>query len=200
MRINRLIMLVEIALFSVLAFLMDYFIPRISWGINFSFAMLPVFILALRWGIVAGMTSGAIWGILQIISGQAAGYIVNPFQGFLEYILAFSVIGLAGILAQQVQNEFLKKDDYKAWKVTTYSVLGIIIGAFLRYFIHFIAGVVYWGQYAPEGQTAVVYSLLTNSSSFLSEFVTCLIVLVLLIPAYKVILYNKRFITNEKTA
>ena len=53
---------------------------------------------------------------------------------------------------------------------------GILLGSFARYLIHFIAGVIFWGSYAPKGQSPYLYSLIVNSSSFLGETLASLIV------------------------
>ncbi len=107
----------------------------------------------------------------------------------IEYIFAFSAIGLAGLFAGKVQ-EHLKTAYPKLLHVAAYASLGTIIGSFARYIFHYIAGIIFWGQYAPEGQSPALYSLAVNGTAFLTETLTCLVLLWLMIPAYKAVLLN----------
>lgn len=188
MQRNRLKMLVEIAIFAALALIIDLFIPSIGHTIKFSFKMLPIVVLALRWGMPAGLTGGFLWGLLQIVVGEA--YILSVVQVFIEYIIAFTVIGLAGIMFKPIQSE-LSKENYSVARTGFYASLATIIGAFIRYVFHYIAGIVFWGEYAPEGQAASLYSLLVNGPAFLTEIITCIVIIWLLAPFYKIILFNK---------
>ena len=87
--------LIEASIFAAFAVILDL-LPSIKLtpAISISIAMLPIFLVAMHWGIKAGMMSGFIWGLLQIILGDA--YILTPVQAFLEYFVAFAFIGLAG--------------------------------------------------------------------------------------------------------
>src|SRR5690625_998678 len=88
--------LLEIAIFGALAMLLDL-IPSINPhpSISISFAMVPIFIIAFRWGVRASFASGFIWGILQIVLGDA--WILTPLQAFIEYFIAFAFVGFAGL-------------------------------------------------------------------------------------------------------
>ena len=59
-------------------------------------------------------------------------------------------------------------------------IIGTIIGGLLRYLIHFIGGIVFFGEYAPEGQPAWLYSLIYNGSYMIPSIILCAIVAVLL--------------------
>ncbi len=65
-------------------------------------------------------------------------------------------------------------------KVLVYIILATFIGSFARYFCHFIAGIIFWGQYAPKGQSAVLYSLIVNGSTMLGSFILCTVLLIFL--------------------
>src|SRR5699024_12191266 len=71
--------IIEIAIFAALAMILD-FLPSIKFGpsISISFAMVPIFIVAFRWGFIASTISGFIWGILQIATGDA--WILTPMR------------------------------------------------------------------------------------------------------------------------
>lgn len=159
--------LIEAAVMAAIAFLLDL-IPEISFGpwISISVAMLPVFLVSLRWGWKVGMASGFIWGLLQIVFGNA--YILTPVQAFIEYFVAFAFIGTAGFFARRTLSAGV-------------IVIAVLVGSAARYFWHFLAGWVYFGEYAPDGMPAALYSFFVNGSAALLAFIPCAIVLVLLL-------------------
>src|SRR5690625_4770114 len=105
MQANRTLFFIEVAILTALALILDItpFLKFKIWpaGGSISFAMIPVFILAFRWGIKGGILSGFLWGMLQIAVGNA--YILNFWQASIEYGLAFTVLGFAGLFSNQVQ-------------------------------------------------------------------------------------------------
>ena len=91
---------------------------------------------------------GLIWGLLQVVTGQAAGGWLTLIQGFLEYFVAFSLIGISGVVKPALDKAIKQGNKVKSLMVITE---GILLGSFARYLIHFIAGVIFWGSYAPKG-------------------------------------------------
>src|SRR5690606_17803310 len=131
MRSKRLLFLIEVAFFTALALLLD--ILPISFKIwaqggSVSFAMIPIFIIAFRWGLKGGLLSGFLWGILQVATGEAS--ILTPLQGFIDYAIAFTVLGFAGIFAKQVQKS-VKEGKTKVY--LTYITTGVLLGSVLRF-------------------------------------------------------------------
>lgn len=177
MRNVRLQKMVEAAFMASLAMIFDL-LPSIDIGpwISISFAMVPVFLIAFRWGVGTGILTGFIWSMLQLATGDA--YIVHPVQFILEYPVAFSLIGLAGMFARQVK-EHINKGEKK--KGILFIVVGTFVGSFIRYFCHYIAGIIWFGQNAPEGQPVWIYSLVINGTAGLNSFILCAIVLTLLL-------------------
>ena len=90
--------MIEVALLATIAYILDLVTQPMSLGpwISLSFKMVPIFLLSFRWGVKAGAMGGFIWGLLQVVTGEAAGGWLTPIQGFLEYFVAFSLIGLSG--------------------------------------------------------------------------------------------------------
>lgn len=181
---ERTVILLEIAMMAAFAMVLDFIdsqIKGIFFGLSLSFSMVPVLLLSFRRGVKAGMTAGFLWGLLQIAVGDAAGSIVHPLQGFLDYAFAFTLIGLAGLAGQPVNQV----------KIGIYTALAV----FARYFIHFLSGWVYFGAYAPKGQPAWLYSLVYNGQVALINGVTCIIILVILFTVaprlFSVANYNK---------
>ncbi|MGM0846597.1 MAG: energy-coupled thiamine transporter ThiT [Bacillota bacterium] len=172
----RLTPMIEAAVFAALAVILDL-LPsiRLSPAISISFAMVPVFIVAFRWGLRAGLISGFLWGLLQVVLGDI--YFLTPLQFFIEYFVAFTFVGFAGLLYRPIQAS-LKNGDRK--KLLMWAIAGVIIGSLARYFWHFVAGFIFWGEYAPEGQSAVMYSLIANGTTVLGAIAFCSIVIALL--------------------
>ncbi|HWL13587.1 MAG TPA: energy-coupled thiamine transporter ThiT, partial [Ureibacillus sp.] len=132
---KKLLMLVEIAIFAGIGLVLDQISFKL-WpqGGSISFVMLPILIMAVRWGKLSGMATGLIIGLLQMIFFP---YIVHWLQGILDYLVAFTVVGLAGIFRRQIlqaANEVNKKS------IAIYVTLGIIVGGLLRYAAHALAG------------------------------------------------------------
>jgi thiamine transporter len=180
---NNTLFLVEVAVFSALAFLFDFISGLLSlkiWpqGGSISFAMVPIFLMAFRWGIKGGVLSGFLLGLLQFILGFSQIY--SPLQGIIDYGIAFSVLGLAGIFASQMQIALV---DHKKGKWMTYAVIGVFIGSILRYFCHVTAGIVFFGEYAPAGQPVAIYSLIYNGTYMLPSFIVSAIIVILVIGA-----------------
>lgn len=170
--------IIEIAIFAALAMLLD-FLPSLKFGpsISISFAMVPIFMIAFRWGFIASMTSGFIWGILQIALGDA--WILTPTQAFIEYFIAFACIGFAGLFARVIQRNLKENSKRQA---LFWIVLAVYVGSLTRYFWHFIAGVIFFKSYAIEaGKAPYIYSLTTNGITYFFASLACSIVLVLLI-------------------
>lgn len=170
--------LLEIAIFAALAMLLDL-LPSIKPhpSISISFAMVPIFIIAFRWGFRAAFISGFIWGILQISLGDA--WILTPLQAFIEYFIAFAFVGFAGLFSNVIKSNLLSKNKKTA---IFYVVIAVIVGAAARYFWHFVAGVVFFSEYAFEaGQGPIIFSLIANGITFTGAVITCSILLVLLI-------------------
>lgn len=139
-------------------------------GGSISFAMIPIFIVAFRWGLKGGLLAGFIWGVLQLAFGA---YILNLYQAFIEYGFAFTVLGVAGIFAKPIQKSL---KEGKVVKRLVYITLGVFIGSGLRFLAHFYAGIVFWGDTAPEGQPVWLFSLIYNGSYMLPSFILSAIV------------------------
>ena len=185
---ERTLLMVEIAIMAALSFLIDLFIPSLSDAVKISVKMIPVMVLGLRRGLVPGLAGGLIWGVLQIVTGEAS--IVGLVQAFLEYILAFTAVGLTGLFSKPLLAAVSAK--VSAVKQVTIAGLAVLLASFARDVCHCIAGIVFWGQYAPEGMSPALNSLLVNGGAFLSETITCLIVMGLLLPVYPQLFVLKR--------
>lgn len=180
---SNTLFITEVAVFTALAYLLDYLGNILSFKIwpqggSVSIAMVPIFLMAYRWGIKGGLLTGFLLGLLQFILGFAQIYTI--VQGIIDYFIAFTVVGFAGVFARQIGkslNEGLKG----SW--ITYAVLGAFIGSLLRYLCHFVSGIVFFGEYAPKGQPVAIYSMLYNGTYMLPSFVVSAVIVTLVIGA-----------------
>jgi thiamine transporter len=179
---NKTLFLVEIAVFTALAFLLSFLselMPLKIWpqGGSVSIEMVPIFIMAYRWGVKGGVLAGFLLGLLQFVFGPK---IYHPVQGFIDYFVAFSVVGLAGVFSSHIKNA-VQHSQKRSWVFL--ATIGILLGSVLRFISHFITGIVFFGSYAPEGQPVVLYSFIYNGTYMLPNFILCAIIVVLIISA-----------------
>lgn len=197
MRNKNLQPMIEAAILAALALIIDI-LPlsiKLSASISISFAMVPIFIASYRWGVKIGFLSGFLWGLLQIVTGDA--YILTALQAFIEYFIAFAFIGLAGLFFKPIQHAI--RNGNKG-KLTFYIVIATLIGSVARYFWHFIAGVIFFGDAAPEGQSAVMYSFIANGITLIGAFLSCAVLLALLSTTAPHLFKNINAVQKKKIA
>ncbi|MFD2443033.1 energy-coupled thiamine transporter ThiT [Bacillus sp. CGMCC 1.16607] len=183
MKQNKTLFLVEIAIFTALAFLLDLvsgFIFSRIWpqGGSVSIAMVPIFLMAFRWGIKGGVLTGFLLGLLQFVLGYSQIY--TPVQGIIDYLVAFSVVGLAGVFVGQIKLG-VQKQKKGQWML--FATIGIFIGSLLRFLSHYYTGIVFFGEYAPKGTPAALYSFIYNGTYMLPSFILSAIIVILVISA-----------------
>ena len=118
-------------------------------------AMLPLILIAYRFGVGNGVLAGFVYGMINIIQDP---FILHPVQVLFDYPLPFMAMGLAGLCRNHL-----------------YGGTALAFGG--RFLCHFISGVVFFGSYAPEGMSPVLYSLTFNGSFLLTEFAICCLIL-----------------------
>ena len=116
-------------------------------------SMLPIMIFAYVYGAKKGILIGFIYGILQAVQDP---YIIHPAQFFLDYPVAFGLIGFTGALRNV---NFLEKLPQVKFAISA------LIGATLRFAAHVLSGVFAFGADAGD-QNFLVYSLGYNSFVF----------------------------------
>lgn len=172
---SRLRTLAEVAIFSALALILDRFpLFTMPQGGSVSLVMLPILLLSLRHGLATGVISGAIVGTVQLFYG---GYFLNLFQVFLDYALSYAGIGLAGI----VSKHFRRQQTLTAQ--TAYLGLATFIGASFRFLGNFLAGIIFYADYAKPGVPVWLYSFQYNISYILPSAVISFALLFLLLKA-----------------
>lgn len=161
MRKDRLIIMLEIALVSATSYVLSL-IPFFNIGNMFEIyiGLIPLIIFSYRREAKPACIAGFCWGLLKILTGRISA--LSPLQVILEYLVAFSVGGISGVSADKLKEQFRENNLKEARKTILYtSALSI----FVKYFIHFLAGYVFWASYAPEGMNPWIYTLLVNGMS-----------------------------------
>ena len=144
---------IMVALAFVLSFVKLYELPN---GGSLTPAMFPILFFSLRWGLGRGLTAGFVFGLLQLIFDGA--YAWGWQSMILDYLLAFTPLGLAGLFKG------------KAWGIFP----GTVIGCIGRFAVHYISGVTIYRIIEPTAipglgtfDNAAVYSLVYNGSYML---------------------------------
>lgn len=184
-------MLVEgaamVALATVLSFIRVYKLP---WGGSITLlSMLPICVYSIRWGIRPGFIVSFAYSLVQFVQGIMDGLFgwgLTPgmliASIMLDYILAFTVLGIAGIFRKN------KKSG---------AIAGIVLAGVLRFVIHFLSGVVIWHSFGElwdgfSTSNEWLYSLLYNGAYMLPEIIFTVIgaVVLLSVPQTKKLMLN----------
>ena len=118
-------------------------------------SMIPILLLSYRYGISIGALAGFLYGIINILQDP---FILHPIQVLFDYPLPYMSLGLAAL-------------------IPAHKIFSTILAFICRFSCHFISGVVFFSSYAPEGMSAVMYSLTVNLSFMLPECLICLVIL-----------------------
>lgn len=139
-------------------------------------SMIPILLMAFLYGPEVGLLTGLLYGILNLILDP---YILNPVQVLFDYPLPYMALGLAGYFKNNFSNADAENQN-KLMKFIKYPLLPTFIAVFVRFLCHYISGIVFFADYAPEGQSVYLYSLIYNGSFLSIDFVICLVILAVL--------------------
>lgn len=178
-------MLVEIAIFAAIGLVLDQVSFKVwAQGGSVSLVMVPIMLIAFRWGLIPGMVTGLLIGVMQTMFGA---YIIHWLQGTLDYGVAFTVVGLAAVVRGPVLEA---AKDLNKKKMALYIIVGTVLAGFLRYAAHTIGGAVFFAEYAGD-QNAWVYSIIYNGTYMLPATILTAIVGVLLFTAAPQLMQRK---------
>ncbi len=138
-------------------------------------SMLPLIVLSHRYGWKWGTVSALVYSLLQLVLGldnvrYATGFGMAVAIVLLDYVVAYTVIGLSGIFDGKVKNP------------QAAVAVGIAVTFCLRFVCHFITGVWIWDALWPNdyGMNSYVYSLVYNGWYMAGELVLTEIVAMLI--------------------
>ena len=124
------------------------------------FSMLPVMLFSYVYGIKKGVIVGLLYGILQAVQDP---FIVHPAQFLLDYPIAFSMMGFAGLLSSA--NVLTAKPRLKF-------TLSVVIAGAVRWFCHVLSGVFAFGAYTLDAmsKTEGIFSVLAPAKNTMTNF------------------------------
>ncbi|MDR2359827.1 MAG: energy-coupled thiamine transporter ThiT [Oscillospiraceae bacterium] len=126
----------------------------ISW-----FSTVPVLLAAIRHGSAWGVGTAFVYGFTQMLLGMSNvtyALAVSPAAAvgcaLLDYLLAYAVIGFAGLLYKTAKSKIAGV------------ILAVPVTGALRLLCSFLSGVLIYGAYAWDGWPVWLYSLAYNAA------------------------------------
>ena len=156
---------VMVALATVLSMIKVFQLPL--GGSITALSMLPICLFSIRWGIGWGLVGGFAHAAIQmgLSLGEVVGWGLSPVALVgcivLDYLLAFTLIGLAGMFREKGK-----------WGM----LLGIFVAIALRFACHLASGTLIFDIWLPEEWASPFwYSVVYNGSFMLPEAIaTCI--------------------------
>lgn len=184
-RSDLVISITETAIFIALAVVLELLSNLIGFRLpqrgSISLAMLPILIISIRRGVVYGVAAGLIFGMINFFLD---GFYWHLGSIVFDYLLAFPVLGLAGLFRKKIR------------KSSIYLIPAFLLAVFARFFFSFLSGVIFFASYAPEGYLsrygktlgAIIYSFVYNGSYLSLSLIICLLVAFAIYPVifYKI--------------
>lgn len=123
--------------------------------------MLPVILIAYRYGSRWGFCSGFVYGLLQLLLGMKNLSYATSFWAAVaiivfDYLAAYSVVGIIGVFHKKRSQPFS----------ITFGALFIF---FLRYVCHVISGCTVWAGLSIPTAEAFIYSVVYNATYMIPE-------------------------------
>ena len=156
-----------IALATVLSFVK---LVEMPYGGSITIAsMFPLVLIAYRHGVKYGVLSGLVYGVIQQLFGlNNLSYFTTWYSVvaviLLDYLLAFAVIGLAGVFRSRVESQSLALFS------------GVILTSALRYVLHTVAGATVWAGVSIPSAAVLLYSIGYNATYMLPELIILAVV------------------------
>ena len=127
-------------------------------------SMLPVILIAHRYGTKWGLLTALTYSMLQLLLGlNNVQYAPDAITAIgiilLDYVVAYGVLGFAAVFDHTFDNK------------RTSLIVGIIVTMFARFLCHFASGIIIWEALWPNalGWAKSIWSLAYNGSYMLPE-------------------------------
>lgn len=183
--------LVECAILIAMAFVLSFIkIIDMPFGGSVTAAsMAPIIIAGYRHGFKWGIITGFAYSLLQLLMGLSnVSYATSAAAGIaivmLDYIVAFTVLGLLGVL---------KRNKHQ----TGVLVIGTLVVCVIRFICHVITGCTVWAGVSIPTADGAIYSLVYNAAYMVPETVVTVYVIALISNA--VDLRLDRPVTRKKS-
>ncbi len=131
-------------------------------------SMLPIAIIAYRHGTGWGLLTALSYALIQMLFGlnnlaYATSWVAAVAIIFLDYIIAFAVLGLAGVFSKVIRDRAISV------------ALGTFLACILRYICHVISGCTVWAGVSIPDTEGLIYSLGYNGAYMLPETILTVI-------------------------
>ncbi|MCI5683232.1 MAG: energy-coupled thiamine transporter ThiT [Clostridiales bacterium] len=131
-------------------------------------SMLPIALISYRRGLGWGLGSALVYAVIQQLFGLKNLSYATSWQAviaiiMLDYIIAFVVIGLAGMFRKKIKSQ------------TTGFIVGTLIACLLRYLCHVLSGATVWAGISIPTTAALLYSISYNATYMIPETIVTLV-------------------------
>jgi thiamine transporter len=137
-----------VALAAVLGQVRLFVMPQ---GGSVSLELLPLVFVAVRRGVIPGVATGLLYGLLQL--GLPGAFVLHPAQALLDYPLAFMGVGLAGLV---------RVGPLDGARGALQLLAAVAVAGAARLVFHFLSGLVFFAEYAPHWEAPWLYALTYN--------------------------------------
>lgn len=164
---------IMVALASVLSLIKipQFFFPNLGGSITL-FSMLPICVIAIKYGLGWGFGTAFVYSAMQLLFGitldgvlgwgLSAAFLVGTI--FFDYLIPFTMLGVSGV--------FRKKG-------VPGIITGIVIALVIRWLCHIVSGVIFFASWSPW-ENPLVYSIAYNSVYMVPELILTTVGAVLL--------------------
>ncbi|MER2191624.1 MAG: energy-coupled thiamine transporter ThiT [Solibacillus sp.] len=177
MQQKKLRMLVEIALFASIGVIFNMltfdFMPQ---GGGVSLMMIPIFLIAIRWGFLAGFSTGMLIGFVDVATGAT---VYHWAQVLLDHCLASAVVGTIALVNKLIHGAL--RDGNKRTLILALT-FGVLIASLCKYIVHVLSGVIFFYMYA-NGQNIWLYSIIYNAIPMIPMTIVSVLVIILLLTS-----------------
>lgn len=151
---------VMIALASVLSMIKILDLPY--GGSVTAFSAVPIVVISYRHGVKWGMLTGFAYSLIQLLLGTSNLSYATSFSAaiaivLLDYILAFSFLGLSGCFRNIIKNPVAS------------AATGTVTVCIIRYICHVISGCTVWAGVSIPSTDGLFYSISYNATYMIPE-------------------------------
>jgi len=164
MKRNNLLALLEGAVMIALATILSLItVIKMPFGGGITAAsMVPIILVSYRRKVKWGVLIAFVYSALQLLLGMENLQYATSFAAacaiiFLDYVIAFAVLGLGGIFRDKLHSQSLEV------------VCGSALACALRYVCHVIAGCTVWAGVSIPTADGLLYSVVYNAAYMIPE-------------------------------